>query len=700
MRRLFCLLAALFALGTSASAAIPIAEVTLVAEEESIAPGRPFWLAVQLNVGKGWHSYWKNPGDAGAPIRISWTAPDGFSFGPIRWPTPERFEWGSAVGFGYEGKVTLLVQVEPPVLLPLGQSVTLTAHVNWVACADECVPDQKKVTLMLPVSSSAPILSQAYADLFLTTRSSLPERPWVMRAERKGRDIVLNFCPDDEAIVAYGRVSFFPEDPQVIDLRASQELTELGHCFSLKMASGPGSPTALKGILYIQKGAEPYGRETAVEVDLPLAASPVVIHAVAQSLPEARFNSLGLALLFALCGGLILNLMPCVLPVVSLKVLGFIRHAQEHRTAVLAQGVAFVIGVLLSFWILAGTLLLLRDLGQAVGWGFQLQNPIFVAVLAGLLFLLGLSLFGLFELRIGLSVRPSHSGLAGAFFNGILATIVATPCTGPLLGPALGFAATLPLFSALSIFTAMGFGMALPYLILSAFPGLLRWLPRPGGWMITFKEVMGFLMMATVVWLLWVFGAQTDLDGVTMLLIAFIVLAAGAWAWGHWIDLTRRRSVRLVAALVALISFVLAFGGIVEVAARYSNVPVSAEQGEEPMSGAWEPFSPERLDALRAAGKPVFVDFTARWCLICQVNKAVLYAPEVEKKFEELGVTCLRADWTRKDPIITQVLEQFGRNGVPLYLLYGCGAGAPDILPQQLTRDDIIERLETVCGKK
>ncbi len=403
-----------------------------------------------------------------------------------------------------------------------------------------------------------------------------------------------------------------------------------------------------------------------------------------------------MALLFAFVGGMILNLMPCVLPVISLKIFSFVKMAGENRRLILKHGIAFSVGVILSFWVLAGALLALRAYGESVGWGFQLQEPLFVAILASVMFVLGLSMFGIMELGTSLTsiagnVKHQSKGLTGSFLSGVLATAVATPCTGPFLGSAVGFAVTLSAPLAMVIFTALGIGMAFPYLLLSAFPSLMRFLPKPGNWMITFKEIMGFFMMATTLWLLWVFAAQTSNIALMALLAAFFFMGVGSWIYGKWGSPIKKKSTRYISHVFSLVLFSLALYTIVSA----TTAPTTQLSGQEQPHDGWETFSPERIAELQAKGIPVFVDFTAKWCLICQANHAVLSRDQISEKFDQKGVVKMKADWTKNDPIITEALRQFGRNSVPLYVLYGVNEKeTPQILPQVLTTDVVLDSLK------
>lgn len=418
-----------------------------------------------------------------------------------------------------------------------------------------------------------------------------------------------------------------------------------------------------------------------------------------------------MALLFAFIGGMILNLMPCVLPVISFKVMSFVKMAGQSRSLTLKHGLMFSLGVILSFWMLASAMLMLRAYGQAVGWGFQLQEPLFVVILASLLFIFALSLFGVFEWGMFFAswagqtqsdASQKSSGYIGSFLSGVLATAVATPCTGPFLGSAIGFAVTLPVFQSLLIFTSLGLGMCFPYLLLAAFPSYLRFMPKPGAWMETFKQLMGFLLLATVLWLLWVFSAQTDSFSLICLLAGLLCFSIGAWIYGRGCSPVVARKTRILTSLLVIL---FAFAGCKAIlfprAAWYSQSSSSQAKSSGDHWEGWEDFSPERVAQLRREGKPILIDFTAKWCLICQANHLVLSSNEVKKQLDDSGIVKMKADWTKNDPVITQELSKFGRNSVPLYVLYGSAEQQePLVLPQVLTPDVVVEHLNQAISEE
>ncbi len=407
-----------------------------------------------------------------------------------------------------------------------------------------------------------------------------------------------------------------------------------------------------------------------------------------------------IALLSAFLGGIILNLMPCVLPVLSLKILGIVQQSGEDSKKRINHGIAFTLGVVSSFLILAGILLLLRAGGEQLGWGFQLQSPAFIILLTILLFLFGLSMFGVFEIGTSLTAvgqsSSNDTGFIGSFSSGILATVVATPCTAPFMGSALGFALSQPTVLALLIFAMLGLGMALPYLLLTTVPALVKYVPRPGAWMESFKQFMGFLLMATVLWLLWVFSLQVGAEGLLILLAAFIIVSIGGWIFGRWGNIAKPKPTR-VKAMILTALFII--GGVV-FAFKFIDTNVTVNQSLEKGNIKWQKFTPDLLSNSLKEGKPVFIDFTAAWCLSCQVNEKVAFGSEdVQKAFKKLGVVMLKADWTNSDAMITKELAKFGRNSVPLYVLYsGKENEEPQILPEIITPGIVLDALKKIGG--
>ena len=667
-------------------------QASLVSETASIQPGQPLQLGLRLQMADGWHTYWKNPADSGLPTKLAWTLPPGFTAGALEWPRPERISLPPLMSFGYNDEVLLPVTVQVPADLPAGQPVRLAARAEWLECWESCLPGKADLEITVPVEAGARPSSNAAR--FAKTRALLPGDggAWRPRALSVPKRLVLAFTPPAAPSAAY----FFVDQPQVLEYAEPQKLLKTADGFTLELAPAINgtAPARLTGVLVTETAGGSHAVAVDAAVEAASAAPGGTEVAGASGGPASVWAPMGAAFL----GGLLLNLMPCVLPVLSLKVLGFVRQAGER--AVWRHGVAFTAGVVLSFWTLAGILLALRAGGESIGWGFQLQSPSFVAILALLFLLIALNLLGVFEVGMSLvgagNAVQGSSGIASSFWSGLLATVVATPCTAPFMGSALGFSLGRPRIEAFLVFTALGLGMAAPYLLLSASPRLLRFVPMPGPWMTRFKELLAVPMLATVVFLAWLLGQQTGVDGMAWLLAAFIPVGLGAWIYGRASQaaLEGRPHRARVAWAGALVVVGLA------IALTRATVPVAAAPVTADGLG-WEPFSVERRDALRAAGTPVFIDFTAAWCLSCQVNERVaLGTPAVRAKLREHGVALLKADWTRRDDRITEALASYGRQGVPLYVLYGREKDAPPrLLPEVLTPGIVLEALDEHLGR-
>lgn len=700
-------------------ASIEPVHAEIIVEQESIQPGQPFWVGVKLKLDDKWHAYWKNPGDAGMAPMIDWQLPEGFAAGEILWPTPQKYTLNEAVGFGYAEEVILLVEIKSS--NHIHSEANLGANIRWVVCDDSsCLPGGAELKTSVSVNSKDPILNPAHNDTFARARKKIPHSHQEFIAKSHNNLITLNVESPNEVVEAF----FFPEEMDRIDHTVDAVVSKVNgndnyYHVILKEAENASKTAPLKGVIVL-KTSQTDDAHLAFEINLPVSNQPSdelalnsEINGSTATNNMVQSHHFDGGFFFALClaftGGLLLNLMPCVLPVISFKVLSFVKMAGQSRSLIFKHGVAFSFGVLLSFWVLAGVLLGMQAYGHAVGWGFQLQEPLFVAILAAIILIFGLSMFGVFEIGAGLAskagqaqVSNKSSGLAGSFFSGILATAVATPCTGPFLGTAVGFAVTLPAFLSMLIFTSLGLGMASPYLMLGAFPSLLKYLPKPGNWMITFKEIMGFVMIATVLWLIWVFGAQTDALAVFLLLSGFFFMAIACWIYGKWGAPVKKKKTRLISCGVAapfliLGAYVLFFASTIPSYCLddMQNQEVIAMAGKTQHRSKWEKFSPERVDELRKNGTPVFVDFTAKWCLICQANHLVLNVNEVDNRFNDLGVVRMKADWTKSDPVITEELKKYGRNSVPLYLLYRPNSDEPaTILPQVLTPETVLEYLK------
>jgi thiol:disulfide interchange protein DsbD len=667
-------------------------DAELIAATDAIVPGQPLTVGLRLKHENEWHTYWQVPGDSGLPTQIQWQLPAGFNAGPIAWPHPKRLPVGPLMNFGYEGETLLLTTVQVPADLPVGTPVTLNAKASWLECKDVCIPGDAQVKLTLPVKPQA--ASSSSAALFKAAQVRVPTSALAASASIDGNRIRVAVSPP--AGKTLDKFEFFPLEEGRIEAAAPQVLkSEGGQSAIYLTAAKPIAPDfkTLKGVV-VANGGPAYANGWANVVQAPLSAGAVGAAAGSTSAAGAGSSmSLLAALGTAFLGGLILNLMPCVFPVLSLKLIGLAQH-RTHSGPMAAHGVAFAVGVVLSFVLLAALLIGLQQAGSALGWGFQLQTPWVVAALTVLFFGIGLNLLGVFEFTMATGVAnlkaadalAHKSDWRGSFGTGVLAVIVASPCTAPFMGAALGYAITQPAVIALSVFAALGVGMAAPYVLLTLFPSLLAKLPRPGRWMELFKQFMAFPMFATCVWLLWVLAQQVDAGGVALALGVLVAVGFTLWALG----LSQRgaRVFRWVAVVGGMLT-ALTFAPIATSEALAPGTRSTADAG-------WTEYSPEKLTQLRNEGKAVFVDFTAAWCVTCQVNKRVaLRADNVKARFVADNVVLMRADWTNRDEKITQALAQFGRNGVPLYVLYD-RKGEAAVLPELLTEGIVLAALDKV----
>jgi thiol:disulfide interchange protein DsbD len=679
----------------------------LVAENRGAVAGKSLWVALEFDIRDGWHTYWRNPGDSGQATQLTWSLPPGWKAGDIVWTAPERFELPPLVNYGYAKHAVHLVELTAPPDLPAGRPVHLAARATWLVCADLCIPGSADLVLDLPVAASA---AAAGADpdaaaLFAAARGALARRaPGAVTAVGRGDSLVLVLGADWGAALGQIRsLAFFPYAEGAIDYAAPQTMTRSAERVELALKPGykPPQDGPLRGLLLV--GQAPPAGPIPLEVAAPFnagglhaAAKPrfaaAPSPAAASASPAAAKPGLAGLLLLAVLGGLVLNLMPCVFPVLSIKAIGLVEQAKRHPAAVRAKGVVFAAGVLASMLTLAGVLLALRAGGEQIGWGFQLQSPVFVTGMVYLLLAVGLNLSGVFEVGGGLAdfgdLLTRGVSYRASFFTGVLTTLVATPCTAPFMAAAVGAALTQSPLVALLIFAALGLGLALPYLTLSFAPWLRQMLPKPGAWMETLKQVFAFPMYGSAAWLLWVLAQQTSPAGLGAALAGAILVGFAAWAYQK--SKTGTRIGRILALATASVALVFALLLPLELAgAPTAQAGVAAASGDDAADG-WQPFDPARAAALAAAGTPLLINFTASWCLTCLVNERNAFAdPTVRQIFRGKGVALMKGDWTNRDPAITAALGSFGRAGVPLYVAYNTqpGSGAPVILPQLLTAD-------------
>jgi len=722
MRLLFCLLLTPALLGAPrlalADAGKPVSTTNvtarLISDVRGVGPGQSFTVALVLDIRDGWHTYWRNPGDSGQATKIVWALPAGFTAGDIEWPTPHRFELPPLVNYGYAKQAVQLVQMTAPPALPPGPTVNLDAKVSWLVCADLCIPENADLHLSLPTSATAAPLDPANAAVFAQARSELPTTALATSAEVRGDRFVITLGKDwGQTLTQIKSLAFFPYEDGVIEYASPQTVTRSAGGVELAVKLGYQPPTAgpVRGLLLATESDGGATREVPLEIAASFsgaapagassvgagpgsAASPVATREFAPSLGAGPVGvaatPVGLALLLALLGGLVLNLMPCVFPVLSIKAIGLVEQAKKHPSAVRIKGLMFAAGVICSMLALALVLLALRAGGEQIGWGFQLQSPVFVTLMVYLLLAVGLNLSGVFEIGGGLAglgdSLTQGDGYTASFFTGVLTTLVATPCTAPFMATAVGAALTEAPVVALSIFATLGCGLALPYLLLSFAPVLRRALPKPGAWMDTLKQVFAFPMYASAAWLLWVLAQQTAVLGLGAALAGAVLIGLAAWAYQKAkASGPKSRVAGLVTAGGALLLAVLLPLQIARTSP--SSASTAGTRAPTPEDG-WQPYDAARLAMLTAAGKPVLVNFTASWCLTCLVNERNAFGDSaVDQVFRQKGVTLMKGDWTNRDPEITKALSSFGRAGVPLYVVYNAkpGTAEPEFLPQLLS---------------
>ena len=718
MRRLLPFLTALLAgLGLAWSSGHAQSVVTtenvraeLVSEVSAVKPGEPFWVALRQTIRPKWHTYWKNPGDSGLPTEIKWTLPSGTTADSIVWPTPSLIDVGGIINYGFSNDILLLVRIVPSAGLSVGSTLALAASAEWLVCDDVCIPEEGKFTLDLPVAAAAQPANAETRALFDKARRDVPTAsPWPARfALATNGDPVLVIDAKGLRPETIHDVYYFPAEwgPVAHMAKQSARVSADGIRIPLKKGEASGTkegakdgskgnavPQQLLGTLVLtEKTADGEHRQA---FDLAAKFDPAVATLTAASGSEASL-SLVEALLFALLGGLILNLMPCVFPVLAMKAASFARLAGHSRADLRRDGVAYTAGVLISFAAMAAALLAIRNSVGDVSWGIQFQSPIFSLLIAYLFFAVGLNLSGVFEIGgrfagIGQNLA-ARGGTAGAFFTGVLAVLVATPCTAPFMAAALGFALVQPAPQTVAVLLAMGLGLALPYLALTLTPALQRFLPRPGPWMDRLRQFLAFPMYASAVWMIWVLTQQTGADGVLYALGGMVLIAFAAWLVRVGGPSSTALWLRRGAAAIAVI---LAFAVTLKLE-NPSATAASASGG--PVSGVnfdgWERYSHAAVEQARAAGKAVFVDLTAAWCITCLVNERVaLETAATKQAFERTGTVKLKGDWTNKDPEISALLKEVGRAGVPVYLYWAPGAQAPKILPQILTESLVISEI-------
>jgi len=684
---------------------------SLIAEAKSIAPGKAFTVALQLKHPAGWHSYYQNSGGIENSPTLEWQLPAGFTAGPIQWPTPTIKDGDFGKSFVYPGSPVLLVEITPPATLQTGQVANLTAKAAWQMCAESCMNETKDFVLSLPVTTTGEA-DPAQADLFRDVRSKLPKpnASWTVSAYPADGNFVLRLSPragagspqpppadfipnehflrtlsDGGALVRDGADWLVTLKPNKLDI--FDKPIPVGETLSGILLCGKAGTADAVALLI---PATPIGKGSAA---IPAAAAAAPAAPAAKMAPSLGFARFVLVLGGMLLGGLILNLMPCVFPVIGLKIMSFVNQAGHKRGKIMAHGLIFTLGVLVSFGVLSGILFAARQAGHDINWGYQLQYPWVVLILMLLMFVLALNMFGLFEIGtsatgVGGSLQ-SQQGLAGSFFSGVLATVVATPCSAPFLGFAIGAAVGLPALQFFAAFAAMAIGLSLPYLVLSAFPKLLERLPRPGAWMESFKQAMSFLLFGTTGYLLWVYVIEIDAENMLGPVCGLVLIALAAWIYGRWFLPHRKPATRRAAVIFAVI---FAAGGVwlaippkdLSQAQADPKSAALADPKAAPQPLTWQPWSAAKVDELLKAGQPVYIDFTAKWCLTCQVNKLRAYTPEVVDLMRQKKIVALRADKTKPSPEIDAKMRELGRTAIPVNVLLVPGK-APIIAPEILS---------------
>jgi thiol:disulfide interchange protein DsbD len=686
---------AAWALGAGEAAAAPVRaahlQAELVAQDTAVAPGGVIWVALRQAIDPGWHTYWRNPGDAGQATSLTWSVPYGWKPGDIVWLPPRKLPTGPLMDYGYTGEVLLPVPLTASKDARPGSTATLRAHAAFLVCEKVCVPADADLSLDVKIAPAAGPPDPVWGPRIARALAEAP-KPGLLTASfaRSGEAVRLSLTGSPATGPGRDTAYFFPYEAGVIDHAKPQTIDRgpagltLGLATGDAFKSGPG-PSALQGVVEI--GGHAY--EVDARAGPPLAGAAGLGPPASASGSAGGIGGVAVAAGFAFLGGLILNLMPCVFPILSMKAAALARHAHQPGAA-RVQGLAFAAGAVATFLALAGLLLAARTAGQAVGWGFQLQSPLVLALLALLMLLVALNLSGVFEIGAGVQSlaggAPERGGAAGSALTGALAVAVAAPCSAPFMASAVGFALTQPAAFALAIFAALGLGMAAPFTALAFAPGLLSRLPRPGPWMDGLRKALAFPMYATAAWLVWVLDLRAGPSKLAALLAAMVLTAFAAWAYGaaQRARLTGRRG--FVGGGAAILAAALALAAVLWPA----GAPALAAQ----------PYAPATLAALRASGKPVFVNFTAAWCVTCQANDRVaLSGRAVADAFRRDGVTYLVGDWTRLDPAIAQALAEHGRAGVPLYLMYGAGGREAEVLPQVLTEGIVIQAADRAAAR-
>lgn len=654
-------------------------KVELLSQRSSVQPGEDFWLGVKFDLKEKWHIYWRNVGDTGLATSVEWELPEGVQVSDLQWPVPERFETAGLVSYGYHDQTMLLVKASLDPNRTWSKDLTLKANVRWLECKETCLPGKSSVQLTLPIHKKASNDSTtSAAKLFKSYLERLPVVSDDIYAYKKNDGFVVGIQQQG----SIKKIDFFPHLNDDVSHGTPPVIEILENVSEIRLKFGKNQPKQIQGVLRIEKESTIHAYLVDTEL---LASAPNLGETNIKRSEENEKGSFISAILFAFLGGLILNIMPCVLPVLSVKILQILSHANDSRAKIFLNAMSYTLGVLVSFWLLAGVLIALRHTGEELGWGFQMQSPVMLTILMGIFFIFGLNLFGVFEIGVGLvgvdQKAKSHSGYLGAFLSGVLATVAATPCTAPYMGTALAYAITQPVLEAMSVFTGLGLGMASPFILAGIFPGMMKFLPKPGAWMNTFKQFLGFLLMATVAYLFYVYTTVvTDSERVLWMGICLVLFSMAAWVWGKWAYTGPAQG-----WLAKGMAFLLILSGF-----------LISDNREKAYT--WETYNADQLAQHLEKGRPVFLDFTASWCLSCKVNeKTVLDTETTAVLFDDYDIIPMKADWSQYSPEITKALEALGRNSVPVYALYNPKKpNEPHLLPEVLTHGILKEAIQSL----
>ena len=672
-------------------------EAELITETQTVKPGTPLSVGLRMKMAAGWHTYWKNPGDSGLPTSIAWDLPAGVTASEIFWPIPHKITTGDLTTYGFDGEVALLTQFQIPENFS-DKTFVLHAKADWLACEAECIPGSGNFAITIPVENAVPQADPKWVELFAKTRSllpvQLPEINVTAFASEKGLKLRVT-SSESHDLKQIRSLEWLPVRSDLILHSAKQKLKHSDSSLELWIKRSDifeGELQTISGVLIAEPGWRGSGSEKGLTVE-NVSVQPLTENFSGSS-PQDFSASLPF-ILFAFLGGLILNLMPCVLPVLSLKILGIIDQSKQKKSGIIFHGISFTAGVLVCFWALAVLLLILRNSGEQIGWGFQLQQPEFVLFLVFLFFAMSLNLFGVFEVGVTLTglgqKTPNQKGLLGSFVSGLLATVVATPCTAPFMGSALAFAFSSSHLIAFLIFTFLGLGMAFPYLILTLNPKFIQWIPKPGPWMVGLKKILGTFLFLTSLWLLWILKAQTSHWTLVVTLGGIIGVGIASWIYGKWGNPAQTKKTKQFAQIIAaLIIFIAAI-------TSYQSIQHASFLSEQKNQTGilWKKYEPGLADQAVSEGKTVFIDFTAAWCLSCQVNDVfALRNQKVVEAFNNSSLLPLKADWTQRDSAITDALSRYGRSSIPLYVILSPSRKEPYLLPEIITPKIVLDSLE------